>query len=289
MPVGPNGLILNKNFDVTVHQFWVYGLVSVLANSHVFGGTGQLHFVYDFYYLCIKGHVSWLWFISCLTLCEKKNEACKPVISLLLFFKLGVTLLSWSLPHPWVGFSDEKEYQNRFRNTHTVQNKRNESNAVLYRSAWKKPTQKQNLWGSLQLWACSSALWTRLWNQWDAQQQRSIPGGCSCINAGGKQTERSLSDSPLCVTRNPLAACQTPFRKVQFSNEYANYLWQLCHSELRHSELPDLIFLNMFALWIRLNLAVLCGSQWGQIILKNIPYQDNLLHFYHFLFIFTSG
>lgn len=66
---------------------------------------------------------------------KKKNEACKPVISLLLFFKLGVTLLSWSLPHPWVGFSDEKEYQNRFRNTHTVQNKRNESNAVLYRSA----------------------------------------------------------------------------------------------------------------------------------------------------------
>lgn len=144
MPVGPNGLILNKNFDVTVHQFWVYGLVSVLANSHVFGGTGQLHFVYDFYYLCIKGHVSWLWFISCLTLCEKKNEACKPVISLLLFFKLGVTLLSWSLPHPWVGFSDEKEYQNRFRNTHTVQNKRNESNAVLYRSAWKKTPKRKS-------------------------------------------------------------------------------------------------------------------------------------------------
>lgn len=75
---------------------------------------------------------------------KKKNEACKPVISLLLFFKLGVTLLSWSLPHPWVGFSDEKEYQNRFRNTHTVQNKRNESNAVLYRSAWKKTPKRKS-------------------------------------------------------------------------------------------------------------------------------------------------
>jgi len=60
-------------------------------------------------------------------------------------------------------------------------------------------------------------------NQWDAQQQLAIPGGRSCINAGGKQTERSLFDSLLCVTGNALVACQTPFGKVQFGNEYANH------------------------------------------------------------------
>lgn len=61
-----------------------------------------------------------------------KTEACKPAIRLLLFSNLGVTLLSWSPPYLRACFSDEKEYQNRLRNTHTVQNKRNESNAAVY-------------------------------------------------------------------------------------------------------------------------------------------------------------
>lgn len=70
-----------------------------------------------------------------------KTEACKPAICLPFFFKLGVTLLSWSPPYLRACFSDEKEYQNRLRNTHTVQNKRNESNACT-EVPKKTPTRK---------------------------------------------------------------------------------------------------------------------------------------------------
>lgn len=86
-----------------------------------------------------------------------KTEACKPAICSLLFLKLGMTLLSWSPPCLRACFSDEKEYQNGLRNTHAVQNKRNESNA--HSEVLKKTP---NLWGSLWLRVCNSALWTCL-------------------------------------------------------------------------------------------------------------------------------